>query len=226
MRSDEGRGGAGLRVEGDIQVQIEGTAAKRLDTGEAAVPVLPRLRVAPPMPIRAPRPMFAAGLIALVLLGVVGIQLINTKAMEQTFRLEALRKNQATLDEQQQELQQQLNQVSSPGNLAAAARRLGLVQANPPAMIRLPDGKIIRTPSPGKGQTSVTAQESLTTGAANAPATPATQGATGQNATGQNATGQNATGQNATGQSTTGQNTGQTADGQNGADQNAVGTGQ
>ncbi|WP_436521994.1 hypothetical protein [Actinoplanes sp. HUAS TT8] len=217
MRSDEGRAPAGLRVEGDIEVRIEGTAARRLDTAEAPAPVLPRLRVAPPLPIRAPRPTFAAGLIVLVLVGVVGILLVNTKTMEQSFQLDALRKNQASLDEQQQELQQQLNQVSSPGNLAAAARRLGLVPAENPAMIRLPDGKIIRTPTPGKGATSVTAQEALTTDGTGAPAATNTTGTTGQGTTGQGTTGQGTTGQNSTGQSTTGQNS---------ADQNAVGTGQ
>ncbi|MFC3987857.1 hypothetical protein [Actinoplanes siamensis] len=162
-------------------IEIEGTAARRLDTAEASGPVLPRLRVAPPLPLRAPRPTFAAGVIGLVLVGVVGILLINTKTMEQSFRLDALRENQATLDEQQQELQQQLNEVSSPGSLAAAARRLGLVPAENPAMIRLPDGKIIRTPTPGKGQTSVTAQDPLTAGDATAPA--------GQDGADQNAVG-------------------------------------
>ncbi|WIM98131.1 hypothetical protein ACTOB_001712 [Actinoplanes oblitus] len=158
---DDRRERAGLRVEGDIEVTVEGTAAKRLDTAETAAPALPRLRVAPPLPIRAPRPTFAAGVIVLVLAGVVGILLINTKTMEQSFKLDALRENQATLDEQQQELNQQLIQVSSPGNLEAAARRLGLVRAENPAMIRLPDGKIIRPPTPGEGPVSVTAQDSL-----------------------------------------------------------------
>ncbi|GIE84915.1 hypothetical protein [Actinoplanes regularis] len=181
-RSDTRRSGIGRDerrepAEPVIEIEIEGTAAKRLADGAPAAPALPRLRVAPPLPIRAPRPTFAAGVILLVLVGVVGILLINTKTMEQSFRVDALRKNQASLDEQQQELEQQLIQVSSPGSLAAAARRLGLVPAENPAMIRLPDGKIIRTPTPGKGQTSVTAQEPLVTDGAD-------QHTTGQNAVG------------------------------------------
>ncbi|WP_203738744.1 hypothetical protein [Actinoplanes cyaneus] len=223
MRSDVGasRARAGLSAEGDIAVRIEGTAAKRLDTAEApAAAILPRLRVAPPLPIQAPRPTFAAGLIVLVLAGVVGILLINTKTMEQSFQLDALRKNQASLDERQQELNQQLNQVRSPGNLAAAARRLGLVPAENPAMITLPDGTIIRPLTPGKGQTSVTAQESLTTDGTGAPAT---QNSTaGQTGTGQNGTGQTGAGQTGAGQTGAGQN----GAGQNTADQNAAGTGQ
>ena len=43
----------------------------------------------------------------MVLVGVLGILLINTKTMEQSFQLDALREEQATLDKQQQELKQQ-----------------------------------------------------------------------------------------------------------------------
>ncbi|KUL24906.1 MULTISPECIES: hypothetical protein [Actinoplanes] len=160
MRGDEGR------EQPETVIEVDGTAAKQLKTDGISLPFLPRLRVAPPLPIRAPRPTFAAGVIALVLVGVVGILLINTKTMEQSFRLDALRENQTSLDEQQQELEQQLIQVSGPGNLEAAARQLGLVPAGAPAKIRLPDGKYIGTPRPGQGQTAPTAQDSLTTGGA------------------------------------------------------------
>ncbi|WP_306415854.1 hypothetical protein [Actinoplanes ianthinogenes] len=169
-------------------MSIEGTAAKRLDTAATTAPASPRLRVAPPLPIRAPRPTFAAGVIVLVLIGVVGILLINTKTMEQSFKLDALRDQQTALDEEQQELNQQLIQLSSPGNLEAAARRLGLVRADNPAMIRLPDGKIIRPPTPGEGPVSVTAQPAKGDGNTD-------QGKTGQGNTGQGAGGQNGTGQ-------------------------------
>ncbi|MEU4424620.1 hypothetical protein AB0F81_28705 [Actinoplanes sp. NPDC024001] len=148
---------------------VEGTAALALEVTELEVTAAapqpagrPRLWVAPPAPIRAPRATFAAAVIAVVLVGVLGILLINTKTMEQSFRLDALRKEKVALDKQQQGLEQQLIQASNPGNLQAAARRLGLVPADAPAMIRLPDGKIIRTPTPGRGQPAVTAQDGLT----------------------------------------------------------------
>jgi hypothetical protein len=147
---------------------VEGTAALALEVTDIEVTAVapqpsgrPKLWVAPPVPIRAPRATFAASVIAVVLVGVLGILLINTKTMEQSFRLDALRQEKAALDKQQQGLEQQLIQASNPGNLQAAARRLGLVPADAPAMIRLPDGKIIRTPTPGRGQVSVTAQDQL-----------------------------------------------------------------
>ncbi|WP_239082244.1 hypothetical protein [Actinoplanes teichomyceticus] len=239
MRTGDGRG--------DVRVEVDGTAAKRLDVGEASTPAGPRLRVAP-LPIRAPRPTFAAGVIALVLVGVLGVLLINIKTMEQSFRLDALRENQANLNEQQQELKQQLIQVSGPGNLAAAARQQGLVPAGKPARIRLPDGKIIGVPTPGKGPTAPTTGE-LRTGAAGdggatQPATgagaetqagtgtqtaPGTQAGTGtQTAPGTQA-GTGAGTQAGTGAQTgtgTGAQTGtQQNAGQPGTDQNAVGTG-
>ncbi|MEV6346680.1 hypothetical protein [Actinoplanes sp. NPDC051851] len=189
---------------------MQGTAALRLDPVETESPATPRLRVAPPLPIRAPRAAFAAGMIALVLVGVLGILLINTKTMEQSFRLDALRKSQADLDKEQQQLNDELIEASSPGNLAARARQLGLVAADSPAMIRLPDGKIIRTPTPGKGSVSVTAQDSLETGAADTPSTgTATAGAdaTGTGTTGTGTTGATGTGTGAVGTGTTGQQT-------------------
>jgi hypothetical protein len=176
MRSGEGTAAAsrGARIAGGRagrKAEADGTAALALEVTDlsvnAAEPVSgpaagrPRLWVAPPLPMRAPRATFAASVIVLVLAGVLGILLVNTKTMEQSFRLDALQKESATLEKQQQGLEQQLIQASNPGNIHAAARRLGLVVAANPAMIRLPDGKISRIPTPGRGQPGVTAQSGL-----------------------------------------------------------------
>ncbi len=194
------RSGKGKPVTG---APVEGTAALALDVpGEApGMPdARPRLWVAPPLPIRAPRVTFAASVIVVVLAGVLGILLINTKTMEQSFRLDALQKERAGLDTQQQELERQLIQVSGPGNLSAMARQQGLVPGTP-AMIRLPDGKIVRPPKPGKGTVGPVAQPNLSTVTPSASAsTAAGQAETGQAATGQAATGQAGTGQAGTGQ--------------------------
>ena len=50
----------------------------------------PRLRVAPPAPISAPRAPFVALVIALVIAGVLGILLINTKTNENSFQISTL----------------------------------------------------------------------------------------------------------------------------------------
>ncbi|GIM94568.1 hypothetical protein [Paractinoplanes toevensis] len=154
---------------------VDGTAALRVDvvaepvrvTGEVAAP---RLRVAPPAPISAPRAPFVASVIGVVVVGVLGILLINTKTNENSFRIADLQKQGAALDNQQQDLENQLVAASSIGNLDAAARRLGLVKADNPAVFRLPDGKIIGIPKPANGRPAVTAQDAKTPGSADAGA--------------------------------------------------------
>jgi len=104
--------------------------------------------VAPPAPVALPRPAFLALVVALVVGGVLGVLLLNTKINQNSFRLDDLRAQQAALDLQEQQLSQQLAELESPGNLAAAARRLGLVPAGTPAFIRLPEGRVVGVPAP------------------------------------------------------------------------------
>ncbi|MFD1367140.1 hypothetical protein [Actinoplanes sichuanensis] len=131
-------------------------------TGDPApLPGRMRLWVAPPLPVRAPRAAFATAVIAVVLVGVVGILLVNTATVEQSFRLDALRNEKTELDQRQHDLERQIVDASGPGKLHAAARRLGLVQAAEPAVIWLPNGEIIRPPVPGKGPTAPTTDDGL-----------------------------------------------------------------
>jgi hypothetical protein len=163
LRRAGGADARGARRGRKTAAPVEGTAALRLDTA-VAEPMrveperTPRLRVAPPAPIRAPRAPFIAVVIAIVVAGVIGILLINTKTMENSFELSTLQDEQTKLDQQQQQLENQLAGYESVGSLDAAAKRYGLVKGEP-AYIRLPDGKIIGVPKPGQGQPAVTAQD-------------------------------------------------------------------
>lgn len=156
--------------------RTEGTAALRLDTVERTRiredNPAPRLRVAPPAAIRAPRAPFIALVITLVVAGVLGILLINTKTMENSFELSRLEDEQQNLDKRQQQLENQLAAYESAGNLDAAAKRAGLVKGEP-AYITLPDGQILGVAVPGQGKRAVTAQEPASGGdtAAGAPGT-------------------------------------------------------
>jgi hypothetical protein len=160
-------GGPGRRpvvnapVAGTAALQVDVTAAEPLRVTDPAA--APRLRVAPPAPISAPRAPFVAGVIGVVVAGVLGILLINTKTNENSFQIADLQKQNSALDSQQQDLDNQLVEVSSIGNLDAAARRLGLVKAESPALIRLPDGKLIGVLTPTDGKPAVTAQDPKTT---------------------------------------------------------------
>ena len=118
----------------------------------------PRLRVAPPAPVTTPRAPFVALVLVLVITGVLGILVLNTKINENAFRLNDLQQHQSALDEREQQLTLDLAEQESPGNLAAAARRLGLVRGQP-AYLRLPDGQVLGVPQPASGEPSASGQD-------------------------------------------------------------------
>jgi hypothetical protein len=105
-----------------------------------------------PLPVAWPRAPFLMLVVGIVVIGVVGVLVLNTKINEGSFRLGDLRASQAALDLQEQQLNQQLADLESPGNLRAAATRLGLVPAGTPAFISLPDGRVVGIPQPASGR--------------------------------------------------------------------------
>lgn len=124
----------------------------------------PWLKVAPPAPVSVPRAPFVMLLLLVVVGGVLGILMINTKVNENAFKLRHLERQQADLDRQEQDLSKQIAEAESPNNLEARAKQLGLVPAGSPAFIRLPDGRIIGVPRPATGQPSVTSGGERETG--------------------------------------------------------------
>ncbi len=103
---------------------------------------------APPVPVAAPRAPFVALLLGLVVAGIVGLLVLNTAINTRSLTVQQLRDKQATLDAREQQLNRELADRGSPGNLQAAATRMGLVPAGTTAFIRLPDGKVIGVPQP------------------------------------------------------------------------------
>ncbi len=164
-------GGRG-RIAGGRKVEapVDGAAALKLEVSAEPLratdaAAAPRLRVAPPPPIHGgPRAPFVATVIGVVIVGVLGILLVNTKTNENSFRIADLQNQNTALENQRQDLENQVVEASSIGNLDAAARRLGLVKADDVAQIRLPDGKIINFRGPATGKRSPTAQEGLNEG--------------------------------------------------------------
>ncbi|HET6215210.1 MAG TPA: hypothetical protein VFE14_20260 [Micromonosporaceae bacterium] len=149
-------GGRTTAAHKETSFPTHGSAALR-PADRAEVPAPPRLRVAPPAPVAVPRAPFVLLVLVVVIGGVLGILLLNTKINENAFRLDDLNSQQAALDVQEQQLQQDLAQLESAGNLEAAARRLGLVDSGKPAYLRLPDGRLFGVPKPATGWPSVTA---------------------------------------------------------------------
>ncbi|MGK5520127.1 septum formation initiator family protein [Micromonospora sp. URMC 107] len=159
-RADRASRQGETRARGAREFPTQGSAALRPAERESVATARPpRLRVAPPPPVKVPRAPFAALVLVLVVGGVLGILLVNTKINENAFRLEKLQEQQAKLDVEQQQLTKEIADAEAPGNLEAQARRLGLVEAGEPAYIRLPDGKVIGVPQPAEGQPSITSQQ-------------------------------------------------------------------
>jgi hypothetical protein len=162
---------SGGRVAGDRRAAMEreygsgsqpGTSganalAPKVTTKRADRPTLPRLRVAPPVPVSAPRAPFVAMLLVVVLAGVVGILVLNTKINENAFRLGALQQQQGSLDRKEAQLTRDLAEKESPNSLARAAKQIGMVPAERPAFLTLPDGSTLGVPRPATGQPSASA---------------------------------------------------------------------
>jgi hypothetical protein len=108
-----------------------------------------RLTVAPPAPVAAPRAAFVAMVLVLVLAGVVGILVLNTKIAENAFVLDDLHRRQSTLDRDEQQLKSNLANQESPAYLAAVAGELGLVKSTSMAFL-LPDGTRLEMPGPSQ----------------------------------------------------------------------------
>jgi cell division protein FtsB len=94
----------------------------------------------PRLPVAMPRAPFVVLVLAVVIGGVLGILLLNTKINENAFVLYELRQEQAALDQRQQQLEQEVAQAQSTAQLAAAARRMGLVDLRDELVhLQLPD---------------------------------------------------------------------------------------
>jgi hypothetical protein len=148
----------GRTAEQQRQFPTQGSAALKPVEVPGELPP-PRLRVAPPAPVATPRAPFILLVLTIVVSGVLGILVLNTKINENAFQLHDLQQQQTALDQQEQQLERELAEKESPGSLAAAARRLGLVPAGTPAFIRLPDGRVLGVPQPASGQPSITSQQ-------------------------------------------------------------------
>ncbi|MER7277356.1 hypothetical protein ABT369_23225 [Dactylosporangium sp. NPDC000244] len=106
--------------------------------------------MAPPAPVSAPRAPFVALVLVLVLSGVVGILVLNTRIAENAFKLDALKTKQAGLDRDEERLRSDLANKESPVTLASRAKQLGLVPSRTPAFLVLPDGTKLEMPGPSK----------------------------------------------------------------------------
>lgn len=131
-----------------------------MSAGLAGVTVTPRrdsarpgarrstLQLVPAPRTSAPRTRFVALVASLLVTGLIGLLLLNTTLARDAFALYSLSTEARTLAESEQALQREVELLRSPQNLATRATELGMVQAGPPAFLRLSDGAVLGATDP------------------------------------------------------------------------------
>jgi hypothetical protein len=120
------------------------------------VPASPRLRVvAAPAHTRS-RAGAVVGCAVLLVAGLVTLLLLQMSLERGTYALRTAQREARVLREQQQSLDEQLERLQAPQNLASRASALGMVQAPNPAFLRASDGKVLGVPAPGVAKPSPT----------------------------------------------------------------------
>ena len=109
-----------------MSASVDQRAGPGAEPGSGVAPD-PAAGTAPPPPMAVPQARFVVLVLLVVVCGVLGILLLNTKINENAFVLHELRQEQAELGQRQQEQEREVAAAKSPPALAAAARRLGLV---------------------------------------------------------------------------------------------------
>ena len=144
-----------LAVEEEQELTTRGNtalapkAAVRVAPEAGRRPALsPHLTVAPPAPVSVPRAPFVALVLVVVVAGVMGILVLNTKINENAFTLNHLQDQQSQLDKQEQQLDQHLAELESPNSLYRAALKLGMIPSSTPAYLQLPNGQVVGVPQP------------------------------------------------------------------------------
>ena len=98
----------------------------------------------------APRAPFAFAIVGLLVTGLIGLLVLNTVLGKDAFKLHALQVEGRQLADREQVLIREVEALRSPATLAEKAAAMGMVQAGPPAFLRLPDGTVLGAPVPAE----------------------------------------------------------------------------
>ena len=133
----------------------------------------PALELVPAAGSRTRRLPFAAVVVALLAGGLLGLLVLNTVLAQDAFRLHTLKTQSRELEDREQALQREVEALRAPQALAARAGALGMVQAGPPAFLRLPDGAVLGAETAAESAGTAGTPEAAAARQAPAPATPA-----------------------------------------------------
>jgi hypothetical protein len=135
----------------------------------------PALReVPPPAPAVAGNGMFALIVAGMLVLGMVGLLVLNTTLAQGAFEIGSLTKVQRDLAVNEQRLLQKVAHAEAPESLQERADQLGMVPAQAPVFLRLADRTVLGQPTPAKAGP----RKASGSGAAAAATVPSTSGGT------------------------------------------------
>jgi len=97
--------------------------------------------------------MVAVGALAALLLAQLGISMVLSKG---AYQLDSLQSQQTELSRSQQQLDEQLNVLRSPQNLATNAQALGMIANSTPVYLDPKTGAVYGTPTPAASSTGAT----------------------------------------------------------------------
>ncbi|WP_258726764.1 hypothetical protein [Cellulomonas sp. NS3] len=129
-------------------LRVAPARAPRPSSPQAAPQTTPRLLL-----VRAPAQTRTRVPFVLVCMAILGgalltALLLNTTMASGAYEKHDLDRELARLSVQEQDLAAELDRRSSPSELAAAARALGMVRATSPAWLQLSDGSVLGAPTP------------------------------------------------------------------------------
>ncbi|HEX2176677.1 MAG TPA: hypothetical protein VHG70_12270 [Nocardioidaceae bacterium] len=96
----------------------------------------------------APRVPFAALVLTVLALGLVGLLVLNTSLQQGAFHARDLEARAERLAEHREALEIKVAELREPQRVAAAASALGMVPNSNPAFLRLSDGKVLGNVTP------------------------------------------------------------------------------
>lgn len=132
------------------------TAPRRGVDAPASAPQ--RFRVVTTRSQRKARPrVFYAVVTVSVIFGIIVAQLLLSVAVSSgAYEIAGLQAQNRELDRTQQSVNQDLDRLASPQNLAANAEALGMVSNNTPVYLRLSDGAVLGSPVAASADAGVT----------------------------------------------------------------------
>jgi hypothetical protein len=106
-----------------------------------------RLSVVPPRASTARSGPFVMLVAAILVVGLVGLLMLNLSMQKASFRLAALQDRAAALQTKEQSLDLKVDRLSSSDRLTDAAIRMGMVPNPNPVFLDLSDGSVIGDPT-------------------------------------------------------------------------------